>query len=536
MFERLQQQFENNTRERFKAMRSALDALEIDSLFRHFHGLAGLGATYKRPELSRLATTGERETLPYRKSGTPAAEETQRWRELIDAMEALLDGPRPDEGPRLLVAVRSVQPQFELLLVVAEADLREQLEQVFAAEGYAVRTTEALESARQELRVRIPNAVVSSIALADGTGYELVRELRELPGAEPVLIALIGTPQDAIDRVEAIRCGADVCFDALDLKALLRRMGIACQAQCGPSARILIVEDEPEQVRILSSILESAGYETRACGTAAEVEPAISSFEPDLVLLDVNLPGGASGHEVARVLRQDDRNATIPVVMVTTETGLESMLGTIKAGGDDHLVKPIQPGLLLTVVNSRLQRARLLRALVDRDGLTGLLTHSVFQQQVERAAGTQRREDDACTALVIIDVDHFKSVNDRYGHRTGDRVLTSLGAFLRRRVRQSDAIARYGGEEFSLLLRNLPESDAVRLVEELLGEFAAIEHRAPAGTFRVTFGAGVAMLATVPSGRAGDWIEAADRALYEAKRTGRARVVSAGNISTRSAA
>lgn len=535
MFEQLQQRFVSSTRSRLIEMRAALDARQVEPLFRHFHGLAGLGATFNHAAISQLARTGEEETLPYRKGGAPTGEELQRWHELIDAIEVSLARPAADDAARP-AAVPRLQPEFDVLVVAAGAPLREQLEQAFAAEGYGLRSACDLESARQEMAARVPSVVVSGIALADGTGYDVVRALRELPGSEPVLAALIGTAGETIDHVEAIRCGADVCFDTPDLKALLRRTTIAHQTQCGPSARILIVEDEPDQVQFLASVLESAGYETKSCTTAAEVEARVASFAPDLILMDVNLPGGTNGHEIARVLRQDDRNATIPVVMVTTESTLAAKLGTIRAGGDDHLVKPVQPALLLTVVDSRLQRARLLRALVDRDGLTGLLTHGAFRQELDRAAGQRRREIDSETALVIIDVDHFKSVNDRFGHRTGDSVLASLGAFLRRRVRQSDAIARYGGEEFTLLLRNLSESDAVRLVEGLLAEFAAIEHRGPSETFRVTFSAGVATLRAVPSGRAEDWVEAADRALYEAKRNGRARVVRARRLSDRTAA
>jgi diguanylate cyclase (GGDEF)-like protein len=125
----------------------------------------------------------------------------------------------------------------------------------------------------------------------------------------------------------------------------------------------------------------------------------------------------------------------------------------------------------------------------------------------------------------MIDIDHFKTINDTFGHQAGDRVLVALSSLLRRHLRRSDIIGRYGGEEFGVLLDRLYEDEAVRLMQRLLLEFAEVEQRAPAGqTFRVTFSAGVAMFdpLTMDLER---WIQAADTALYAAKRAGRNRVV-----------
>lgn len=532
MYEQLRERFEAKTRERFVAMRENLAAMNrgkrdaIDGLFRDFHALTGLGSTFGRPAITQLASIGERALLEFRQNGSaPAAADLDRWNGLVDEMESALAFPVVAEKPKDSSSASS--SHFDILLVTDSPELAALVERLVQPEGYSLRVT-GPSLARAAMKSRLPNALIASAGFADGSGYDVVRELRELPATDGILTAVVGLPGEPVDRVEAIRCGSDVVFDApLDTKALLRRLAIAYQTQCGPSARILIVEDEPEQAAILESILQSGGYETRTCGVASEVSEAVSAFQPDLILLDIHLPGGMTGHEIVRLLRQDERHATTPVVFVTTEAGISSILGTIKAGGDDHLVKPVQPAMLLTVVNSRLQRAQLLRALVDRDGLTGLLTHGTFRQQLEHAAEPQRRGENYRTALVMIDVDHFKSVNDRFGHRTGDRVLGALGAFLRRKLRQSDAIARYGGEEFALLLRNLSEDDSTRLVRGLLEEFSTVEHQAPAETFRVNFSAGVAMLESIASGRPDDWIEAADRALYEAKRQGRARVVAA---------
>jgi diguanylate cyclase (GGDEF)-like protein len=129
--------------------------------------------------------------------------------------------------------------------------------------------------------------------------------------------------------------------------------------------------------------------------------------------------------------------------------------------------------------------------------------------------------------MVMLDIDHFKQINDLYGHQAGDRVLKELSALLRRHVRRSDMIGRYGGEEFAILLDNVHENDAVRLMLRLLREFSLIDHVAPNGSlFHATFSVGVARLDAPGMGLDG-WVNAADGALYAAKKAGRNRVVKA---------
>jgi diguanylate cyclase len=133
----------------------------------------------------------------------------------------------------------------------------------------------------------------------------------------------------------------------------------------------------------------------------------------------------------------------------------------------------------------------------------------------------------APATMVILDIDLFKTINDSYGHQAGDRVLKSLSALLRRHVRRSDLIGRYGGEEFAILLDNVHENDSVRLMMRLLREFGQLEHQAPNGNvFRVTFSVGVARL-NAPEMDLYGWFNAADGALYAAKKAGRNRVVKA---------
>ena len=275
----------------------------------------------------------------------------------------------------------------------------------------------------------------------------------------------------------------------------------------------------------MKAILESAGHTVYVCSDPSQFDNMLRQHAPDLVLMDILLPG-VTGYDLVRYLRQDERYATLPVLFLTTEGQLQSRYRTARVGGDDHLVKPVVAPLLLSTVAARIERSRFVRQLLSRDGLTRLLTHTAFIEAAQALHTRQLEKPEHSVAWVMIDVDHFKSVNDRFGHPVGDRVLAALAALLRRRLRQSDRVGRYGGEEFATLIEDLPEPEVVRLVERLLAEFGAMEHHAADGeTFHSTFSAGVAMLK--PGMSLDDWKKAADDALYAAKHGGRNRVTAA---------
>src|SRR5262249_26240012 len=161
---------------------------------------------------------------------------------------------------------------------------------------------------------------------------------------------------------------------------------------------------------------------------------------------------------------------------------------------DDYLVKPVAPGLLLSTVATHVERYRFLRNLLNRDGLTNLLTHTAFMERAQSVIARARRSPERPAALVLLDLDNFTTVNDTYGHPVGDRVLVAVASLLNRRARQSDTVGRYGGEEFALLLEDLREEDVMKLLTRLREEFATVEHPAAQGQmFRVTFSAGVSM-------------------------------------------
>lgn len=499
------------------------DAAAMEKLARHFHGLAGLGATYGFPRISQLGDEGETNAMPLaRHGGAPSDADLAQWGALVEQMfEEIRHG-----GQALPpVAPRREATNFEVLIVEDDADLAAYLAHVLDGEGMRVRIADSCASGFDALDAAIPGAMVVDVLLPDGYGYDIVESLRARPEGEHVGVAVISVAGQLIDKVRAIHAGADAFFDKpLDFEALVRRLTTFRERAASEPERVLIVEDEREQAEALVRIVGDAGYIVEEVHEPARLDDALAAFVPDLVLMDVNLPGPISGFDLVRYLRQSERWAALPVIFVTTESDRAALLESIRAGGDDHVQKPVDAAMLLSSIASRLERARTVRAMADRDGLTGLLTRAAFDARAALRLAHHRRASDSLLVVVLLDIDRFKNVNDSYGHATGDRVLASLGALLRRRLRHSDTIGRYGGDELAVLLDDVNVHDAAALMERVLDDLRESEYQANGETFHVTFSAGVAAVTDSMDAA----LQAADEALYAAKNGGRGCVREAG--------
>ncbi len=450
-----------------------------EELMRFFHSLAGIGASHGFVQVTALAKEGELECIALKRAGAaPGPGEIDNWQRLIAALVHEFKAPPPAAHP--LAMPPPPAPEIEpeagpsaVLLVTADAGVRSQLLPLLESEGLTVSQVGSLKDARAALADEraMPSAVVVDVDLPDGSGHELIGEIRRLASGEGVAVVVMSPRGGFLDKVEAITSGADGYFEKpVDWKALLRRLQHLLESIRPAPSKILSVEDDPEQAAYVKAILESAGHTVFVCSDPAQFDAMLRQHAPDLVLMDILLPG-VTGYDLVRYLRQDERNATLPVLFLTTEGQLQSRYHTARVGGDDHLVKPVVAPLLLSTVAARIERSRFVRQLLSRDGLTRLLTHTAFIEAAQALHARFQEDHTRPVSWVMIDVDHFKSVNDRFGHPVGDRVLASLAALLRRRLRQSDRVGRYGGEEFATLTEDLPEAEVVRLVERLLAEF-----------------------------------------------------------------
>ena len=233
----------------------------------------------------------------------------------------------------------------------------------------------------------------------------------------------------------------------------------------------------------------------------------------------MNIPG-CSGPELAQMIRFNDDWIRIPIIYLSAETDIGLQMSALLKAGDDFVTKPISDKSLIATVFARAQRARLLSNALSRDSLTGLLKHADIKEQVaveqERALRTGKP-----VSVVMLDIDHFKKVNDSYGHGIGDNVIRALANLLRQRLRRVDVIGRYGGEEFLAVLPECSGVQAVQILDQIRQQFSGISFSSEMGDFSASLSAGIASCVEL---EASALIDAADKALYAAKNTGRNRV------------
>ncbi len=503
------------------------DREALSELRRNFHRLAGAGGTFGLFRVSQLGLAGEEEAQRLiEEDGTPGDDQLDRWRRITAELRAAFDeatagGERAELPPPPRARHGRHHLPFSVLVIEDDREFAATVKRVLENQGMTVQVIRSQAGARATLSARTPDALVCDILLPDGTGYDLVRWFRQQAGGDRTPVLMVSMLNSFVDKVEAIHCGAEGLFQKpLDWEEFARHLVRLMERDRVRVPRILSVEDDPDQSRMLRVILTSAGYEFRACAVPEQFEAELSGYQPDLVLMDVVLPG-TDGFTLVKVMRQSEAQLTVPVIFLTSLADQRDKIAGLRSGGDDHLTKPVAPPLLLASVAAHLERARMLKTLVERDGLTGLLTHTAFFGRAGAVFSQRTRPSRQPAALVMVDVDCFKAVNDRFGHPVGDRVLKALSGLFRRRLRQSDILGRYGGEEFALVLEGLGEAEVVRLMDRLNGEFAATTHVASDGTeFRVTFSAGVAGLSP-GFATLGSWAKAADDALYAAKAAGR---------------
>jgi diguanylate cyclase (GGDEF)-like protein len=285
---------------------------------------------------------------------------------------------------------------------------------------------------------------------------------------------------------------------------------------------VLVVDDDPDAITALTHALASDHIEVLGLGDAHGLMEALAEHRPDLLLLDVQMPG-PSGFDLCRILRSTPEWQELPVLLITAHVGLEFRLAAFQAGADDYLSKPVLREELRARVQARLERARLSKERAERDALTGLLLRRPFIDGLRaRLAEAQRLGKPL--ALCFLDVDHFKRVNDKYGHLAGDRVLTRLGRLLGARFRREDVRGRWGGEEFVVALLGETAASAKEILSRTATELSGMTFDGDAGeSFHISFSAGISV-----SGVDGDTVEAllkaADARLYRAKANGRNRI------------
>lgn len=302
------------------------------------------------------------------------------------------------------------------------------------------------------------------------------------------------------------------------LAALLR----AAVADAAGAATILIVEDDRLTAQVLSDAITAHGRAIQVAPTAARARALIREHDIALIVLDLVLPDN-DGRDLLTEIRATPATRATPVIVVTARTDAISQAECYALGADVLLPKPVDTGVLLSAVSAQLAHAAERRLEGRIDGLTMLPNRAAFMDALERATTLAHRNQQNLAAAMI-DLDHFKSVNDTYGHAMGDRVLHGCAQTISRALRTTDFVARWGGEELCVFFPDTSVTGAVRALDKALAAVRGLQFKSGTSVFGITFSAGLAPL--LRGAAASDMLEEADRLLYVAKNSGRNRIIS----------
>ena len=364
------------------------------------------------------------------------------------------------------------------------------------------------------------SAFGSAIAAAE-------RLLRSRPQDASTTIRRIARVMLGVSYVQAIPELLSTCQSVLNapdaelstwvsaLKSIVERN---CSTLPSERAIILIVDDDPVLAQLLSLRLRSPTREIIVAGNAAEALEIVNHRLISLALLDLGLPD-RDGRDVLAEIRLKSASLAFPILVLSATDDPHVKMECFALGADAYFDKPVDLALLLTIVAAKLQRIAEIGRKLRHDPLTGALNRLSFTELFAHyAALASRTKSDL--AIAMLDLDHFKNVNDTYGHAIGDEVLRKTAAVLEGSLRKSDSFGRWGGEEFVALLPDTDGNGARMALQTVADALRKVEFNAGGGrAFAISFSAGIAQVAN--GATLEESVASADARLYAAKAQGR---------------
>jgi two-component system cell cycle response regulator len=429
------------------------------------------------------------------------------------------------------------------------------LEAKLLNEYYEVNVATSGEQALSVIEEWTPDVVLLDVMMPGLDGYEVCRRLKSQAATAHIPVVMVTALTEQAERVRGLEAGADDFLSKpLDdatlfarLRALLRvkqvmdawRVRAETARDLGfepdptppasmAGARALVVSADPAEAAEIAAVLRLDGLEAEVVADAAAAWTALEARPPDLVLLSLSLDGGDALRLASR-LRAEAPTRDVPLMLVGDPGQKELVLRGFDLGANDHVLRPVDANELRARARNQIRRKRYqerLRTELDRslemavtDALTGLRNRRYVRRHLE---GILRQ---GAAAVLMLDVDRFKAVNDTHGHAAGDAVLREIAERVRAHIRASDVVARYGGEEFLVVMAATGEEEAQVVGERLRAAIDSAPILAEGRLLQVTASVGVA------AGEVGSPVDAllaaADDALYRAKKLGRNRVETA---------
>lgn len=494
----------------------------LKQLYQRLHKLAGSAGSFGFAELGKRIKQLEVQLQHF----LDCEVDGEQLREFSIAFESLetLAKVTPTVSLPKLVTRDSPNRQSHIYLLEDDPSVADEISLNLRHFGHQVTHFDNLKAAEHAILQSPPDFVVVDImfeAEARESPAAITALQQQLP--KPLPVVFISSRSDFAAYHAAVQAGAIGYFvKPLDMIRLVDRLEHYLDRRWELPHKVLIVDDDRDLAEHYRLVLMAAGMHIEVVNDPEKVLIALRNFNPEMILLDLHMPQ-YSGPELARVIRLSDEWLRVPITYLSSETDIDQRVKAMGQAGDDFIAKPISDRELVAAVSIRAARSRQLSNAIDRDSLTGLLKHSRIKEQVDIELARTRRSGEQLS-VAMIDLDHFKSVNDNYGHPMGDKVIKALAHLLRQRLRKTDSIGRYGGEEFVAVLPGCGREEARRLLNDVRQNFKEVAFNLDGKHFNVTLSAGIAAATSEQLFTADTLMQMADDALYLAKHGGRDQV------------
>ena len=418
------------------------------------------------------------------------------------------------------------------LIIEDSPVFRQMVQHTLEELGFQTECAELAAEGMKALEQRRFDLLILDLHLPDQSGLEIARRIRAQAAHRLLPILMLTSDDSKLLMQRALDAGVTELFRKTKIAELhdsLREYIARMQRQL--KGRVMLIEDSPTTSELLAYMLNRMNLEVDRFETGEAALEAVTKSNYDLIVSDIVLAGQMTGLGVTRAIRSMDGEVSrTPILGLSALEDAARKIEMLKMGANDYVSKPVVEEEFVARVGNLIsskqlfdqvqQQRRELRERSIRDALTGLYNRhylSEVSSQLFAHADRQQRP----LSVMMVDLDHFKKINDTYGHDVGDKVLASVGQLLAQDCRQGDVAARFGGEEFVILLPDCTQAAATQRAERLLADLRALK---PAD-ITVTASIGISAQGSSQIMGFDQLFKMADEAVYEAKQSGRNRVV-----------
>ena len=442
------------------------------------------------------------------------------------------------------------------------------LEAKLSSEYYEVLTAMNGEEALRKVDEESPDLVLLDVMMPGMDGFEVCTRIKENPANAHIPVVMVTALTDVQDKVRGLESGADDFLSKpINDTALMARvrslvrlkmsndewrarettanqLGVvesnaSAMSEAADNAKLLIIEDKEFEVNKIKETLAIDNHDIMAVESGVDAMQMIADHDFDMVVVSLNLQD-EDGLRLCSHLKSNERTRSVPLVLIGGEDDMPRIAHGLEIGAHDYILRPVERNELLARTRTQIRRKRFqerLRATYEislsmalTDSLTGLYNRRYLEVHLDKLLKTNR-EIKKDLAVMMVDIDHFKPVNDTHGHKAGDEALKIFAERLTENTRSFDLVARLGGEEFVVILPDVSERRTFMVAERLRRavESDTFEVGAQEGPINITTSIGGAIISFDDDVTVQEALDRADKALYQAKEGGRNCVVFEGH-------